>query len=115
MSPPGARLRKALLGVVMLASIAAAFGAGHFIGYRAGLNAKGPQQRALVVKRYKGNESSGTSVVGWFDVTDPRDVARLAQEEQRLKASGADYYVAKGRIETTLSAEPDPRRVNSHK
>jgi hypothetical protein len=108
-------LRKALLGVVILASIAAAFGAGHFIGYRAGLSAKEPQHRALVVKRSKGSASSGTSVVGWFDITNPRDVARLAQEEQRLKASGADYYVAKGVIESTLRPEPDPRRVNSHK
>jgi hypothetical protein len=115
MSPAGARLRKALLGVAILASIAAAFGAGHFFGYRAGLNDKGPQHRALLVNRSTGNASSGTSVVGWFDINNAREAAKLAQEEQRLKASGADYYVAKGLTETTLRPEPDPRRVNSHK
>jgi len=36
-------------------------------------------------------------------------------EEKRLKAAGTEYYVAKGVIETTLSPEPDPRHVNSHR
>ena len=50
-----------------------------------------------------------------FDIRDPRDAARLAKEEQRLKAIGAEYYIAKGLTETTIRPEPDPRRVNSHR
>ena len=35
-------------------------------------------------------------------------------ELQMLEGRG-EYYVAKGRTETTLSPEPNPRRVNSHR
>jgi len=116
MRPTSPRLWKATIGVVVLTSIAATFWAGYNAGYRAGLSDKGPQHRALIVaRRTKGNPNSSGSSATWFDINDPRDAARLAKEEQRLKDIGAEYYVAKGLIETTLRPEPDPRRVNSHR
>ena len=108
--------RKAIIGVLVLASMSAAFWSGYHFGYRAGRSDKGPQHRALmVVRRTPGNPNSSGSSATWFDINDPRDAASLAKEEERLKAIGAEYYVAKGRTETTLSPEPDPRRVNSHR
>jgi len=102
--------------VAVVTSIAATYWAGYNAGYRAGLSDKGPQRRALiVVRRTKGNPNSSGSSASWFDINDPRDAARLAKEEQRLKAIGAEYYVAKARIETTIRPEPDPHRVNSHR
>ena len=116
MIPLISRLRKALLALVLLASIAGVYSGGYYLGYQAGLNDKGPQRRVLVVVRQTpGNGSSSNSIAGWFDISDPRDAAKLTTEEQRLKAIGANYYVAKVRAETTLSPEPDPRTVNAHK
>jgi hypothetical protein len=110
------RLRTALIGVAIVASVAAVYWAGYYFGYRAGLSDKGPQHRALVVvRRAKGNADSGGSSATWFDIRNAEEAAKLAKEEQRLKAIGADYYVAKGITEITLSPEPDPRRVNSHR
>jgi hypothetical protein len=108
--------RQAIIGVAVLTSMAATFWAGYHFGYRAGLSDKGPQRRFLVVVRQTpGNPSSSGSSATLFDINDPRDAARLAKEEERLKAIGAEYYVAKGWTETTLRPEPDPRRVNSHR
>jgi hypothetical protein len=116
MNSASSRLRKATIGLAVLATMVVAYWAGYHFGYRDGLNDKGPQHRALVVvRRTPGNPNSSGSSATWFDISDPRDAARLAQEEQRLKATGADYYVAKGLIESTLRPEPDPRRVNSHR
>jgi hypothetical protein len=103
-------LRKALYLVVALGSIVGAYWA----GYHAGLTAKGPDQRAIMIVRRGPGNSMGTSAT-WFDFHNPKDVARFDQEEKRLKAAGTEYYVAKGVIETTLSPEPDPRHVNSHR
>ncbi len=116
MNPLGSRLRKSLLALGFLAMMAGVYCGGHYAGYRAGLSDRGPERRVLVVVRQTpGNNGSSNSIAGWFDISDPRDAAKLAKEEQRLKALGADYYVAKVRAETTLSPEPDPRRVNSHR
>jgi hypothetical protein len=116
LSPLSSRLRKLLLTLALLASITAAYCSGHYLGYQAGLNNKGPQRRVLVlVRQTPGSSGSSNSIAGWFDISDRRDAAKLAKEEQRLKAIGANYYVAKVRAETTLSPEPDPRRVNAHK
>ncbi len=105
-----------MVGVAVLATMAVAHWAGYRSGYQAGLSDKGPQHRALVVvRRTRGNPNSNGSSATWFDVSDPRDAERLAAEEQRLKAAGAEYYVAKGLVERTLRPEPDPRRVNSHR
>jgi hypothetical protein len=115
-NPLSSRLRKSLLVLGSLAMIVGLYCGGYYIGYRAGLADRGPQRRVLVVVRQTpGNGGSSNSIAGWFDVSDPRDVAKLAKEERRLKALGANYYVAKVRAETTLSPEPDPRRVNSHR
>lgn len=102
--------RKTLFLVAILGSIIAAY----YIGYHAGLNSQGPDHRALMIVRRGPGNSMGTSAI-WFDLHKPEDVARLQVEEQRLKASGTEYYVAKGMMESTLSPEPDPRRVNSHR
>jgi hypothetical protein len=116
MSPAIFSGRKATIGVAVLASMAATFWAGYHFGHKAGLRDKGPQHRALVVvRRTPGSPNSSGSSATWFDISDPRDAVKLAREEERLKAAGVEYYVAKGRIETTLSPEPDPRRVNSHR
>ena len=56
----------------------------------------------MVVRRTKGNPNSSDASATWFDVRNPRDAARLRAEEERLKAIGAEYYVAKGRFERTL-------------
>jgi hypothetical protein len=69
----------------------------------------------MVVRRTVGDPNSVGTSATWFDVRNPLDAARLRIEEERLKAIGAEYYVAKGRIEQTLKPEPDPRRVNSHR
>ncbi len=114
--PFSSRLRKLLLALVLLASIAGVFCGGYYLGYQSGLKNKPPQRRVLVVVRQTaGNSGSSNSIAGWFDISDPRDAAKLAKEEQRLKSIGANYYVAKVRAETTLSPEPDPQRVNAHK
>jgi hypothetical protein len=105
----------ALIGVAVAASIAAGYSVGYSLGYRAGAADQGPQHRALVVTRASSNGSSGGSSATWFDIRNPQEAARLANEERRLQAIGADYYVAKGVIEKTLRPEPDPRRVNSHR
>ncbi len=120
MKPAWPILRKATICVAILAMIVGAasigYRSGFSHGYRAGLSDQGPQHRALVVvRRTPGNPNSSGQSYAWFDIKDPQDAARLAREEQRLKAIGAEYYVAKGRIETTLSPEPDPRRINSHR
>ena len=124
MKPARPILRKATISVAILAMIAGAtsigyrygYSAGLSHGYRAGLSDQGPQHRALVVvRRAPGNPDSLGQSCTWFDIKDSQDAARLAKEEQRLKAIGAEYYVAKGRIETTMSPEPDPQRVNSHR
>jgi hypothetical protein len=115
MKPARLILRRASICVAILAMIAGAARIGYRYGYSSGLSDQGPQHRALVVvRRTPGNPNSMGESCTWFDIKDPQDAARLAREEQRLKAIGAEYYVAKGRIETTLSPEPDPRRVNSH-
>jgi hypothetical protein len=116
LNPLSSRVRKSLLALGFLAMLAGVYCGGYYVGYRAGLSAQGPQRRVLVVVRQTpGNSGSSNSIAGWFDISDPRDTAKLAKEDQRLKALGADYYVAKVRAETTLSPEPDPRRVNSHR
>jgi hypothetical protein len=110
------RLRTVLIGLAFLASVAAAYRAGYHFGYGAGLNDKGPQHRYLVVNRPpKGNPNSSGADYIYFNVADPRDAARLAEEERRLKSSGADYYVAKGLPETSIRPEPAPRRVKAHR
>jgi hypothetical protein len=102
--------RGALVAVAALGSLAAAY----WLGYEAGLKAKGPDHRALmIVRRDPGDpNSTGTSAL-WFDVSQPGDARRMQQEEERLKASGAEYYVAKGVLESTLKPEPFVDRVNS--
>jgi hypothetical protein len=116
MRPISSRLRNALIVVSILTLMAAAYWAGYKMGYPDGLRDKGPQHRFLVVvRRTPGNPNSSGSSATLFDIRDPRDAARLAKEEQRLKAIGAEYYIAKGLTETTIRPEPDPRRVNSHR
>jgi hypothetical protein len=116
LNPLRSRLRNSLLALGFLAVMAGVYCGGYYVGYRAGLSDRGPQRRVLVVVRQTaGNSGSSNSIAGWFDISDPRDVAKLAKEERRLKALGANYYVAKVCTETTLSPEPDPRRVNSHR
>jgi hypothetical protein len=111
-SPSGPRIRKALVGAAILASLAAAYWA----GYRAGQRDRDPQHRALVVvRRTKGDPNSSGASYTWFDIRKPGDAARLRQEEERLRSIGAEFYVAKGRIETTMNPDPDPSRVNSHR
>ena len=106
------RLRKVLAAVAILAAL----GAAYTVGYRAGLSDRGPDHRALiVVRRTKGDPNSSSTSATWFDVRNPLDAVRLYKEEERLKALGAEYYVAKGKIESRLRPEPDPRRVNSHR
>ncbi len=110
------RVRAVLTAMAIVASLGSVYWAGYQSGYRAGRNDTGPQHRALVVmRRATGNSKSGGSSVTWFDIRNPNEAAKLAAEEQRLKALGADYYVAKGLTETTLRPEPDRRRVNSHR
>jgi hypothetical protein len=69
----------------------------------------------MVVRRNKSNPNSVGTSATWFDIRNPLDAARLRKEEARLKALGVEYYIAKGVIKRTLSPEPDPRRVNSHR
>jgi hypothetical protein len=115
MRPASSRLRNALFGAAVLTSMAAACWVGYRWGYSAGLSDQGPEHRFLVVVRQaQGNSKSSSSTYTHFNIRDPRDAARLAEEEKRLKSIGADYYVAKGRVEATIRPEPDPRRVNSH-
>jgi hypothetical protein len=114
------RVRIALSVAVPLIAVAvviwAVYQAAYQAGYRAGLSDNGPQHRALVViRREKANPSAESSSCVWFDVSKPGDAARLRAQEARLKAANADYYVAKGRVETYLELEPDPRRANSHR
>ena len=112
MKPPGPRFRIVLSGVGVLASLVLAYWA----GYRAGLSDQGPDHRALmVVRRTKGNPNSVGTSATWFDVRNPLDAAKLHREEERLKALGVEYYIAKGVVERTLRPEPDFRRVNSHR
>jgi hypothetical protein len=104
--------------------VAAAFWVGRITGYSAGLdtgyiagpNDKGPEHRFLVVvTRAQASATSGSSRFTYFNIRDPGDAANLAKEEERLKSAGAEYYIAKGRVETTIHPEPDPRGVHSHR
>ncbi len=116
MMPASSRLRTALFVAAILTGMAAAFWAGHISGYSEGLNASGPDHRFLViVTPAQGSSRSSSSSFTHFNIRDPGDAAKLAKEEKRLKSIGADYYVAKGRVETTISPEPDLRGVNSHR
>lgn len=116
MRPASPRVRKAIVGVAVLVGLVAAHWVGYRSGYESGKRDQGPQHRALVVvSRTKGNPTSGSLAYTWFDINDPRDAARLAKEEQRLKAVGAEYYLAKGVVESTLRPEPILSRVNSHR
>lgn len=112
MKSAGTLLRLALGG----AAIVAALGAAYKVGYRAGLRDRGPQHRALVVvRRTKGNPHSSGASATWFDVNKPEDAMRLRKEDARLTALGVEHYVAKAKIVTEMSPEPDPRRVDSHR
>jgi hypothetical protein len=96
--------------------VAAAFWVGRITGYSAGLNDQGPEHRFLVVvTRAQGSSTSGSSRFTYFNIRDPGDAAKLASEEARPKSAGAEYYIAKGRVETAIRPEPDPRGVHSHR
>jgi hypothetical protein len=62
----------------------------------------------VVVRWAKGNPNSLGSSCTWYDIRDPRDAAKLAKEEQRLKSIGAEYYVARGLIERQPRGMPNP-------
>jgi len=104
--------RRALVVAAILGSLAAAY----WFGYEAGLKAKGPDHRALMIVRRNPSapNSWGTSAL-WFDLNKPGDARRMQQEEERLKAIGAEYYVAKGVLESTLKPEPLVDRVDSQR
>jgi hypothetical protein len=100
-----------LIGVATALSLVAAY----WLGYRAGLNDKGPQPRALVVvRRTPDDPNSLGHSYQWFDISDPRDAARMRKEEERMKATKTEYFVAWGVIERSVRPVPDTRRVNSH-
>jgi len=116
MKPESSRIRIALSVAMVLTSMAAAYWAGHISGYHAGLGDQGAEHRFLVVPTgAQGGSNSGGSSFTYYNIRDPGEATKLAKEEERLKSIGAEYYVAKGRVETTISPEPDPRRVNSHR
>ena len=109
MRPVSSRLRNALFGAAVLTSMAAGCWVGYRWGYNAGLSDQGPEHRYLVVVRQaQGNSKSSGSTYTHFNIRDPRDAARLAEEEKRLKSIGAEYYVAKGRVETAIRPSPIP-------
>lgn len=104
------RLRR-VLGLLITLGL---FTSAYWVGYQAGLKDRGPDHRALMIVRRGPGNSMGTSAI-WFDFRKPDDLARFRRAEQQLKVSGAEYYVAKGLVESTLSPEPDPRFVNAHR
>ena len=109
---PKSWVRTAAGALAFLASLYLAYRA----GYDAGLKDKGPDFRALaVVRAPAGGPGSGGTSFTWFDVSKPMEAESLRKQEALLQARGADYYVAKGVEEKTLSPEPDPRRVNAHR
>ncbi len=110
------RFRNVIRWMIAIAAILVAIVAAYRVGYRDGLRDKGPQRRALiVVRRDPNNPSSSGRHATWFDISKPEDVVRLREAEERLKSIGAEYYIAKARVETTIMPEPDPRRANSHR
>ena len=116
MTPARSRLRTALFVAAILTSMAAAFWVGRITGYSAGRNDTGPEHRFLVVVTpAQGGSSSSSSRFTYYNIRDPGDAAKLAKEEERLKSLGAEYYIAKGKVETTIRPEPDLRRVNAHR
>ena len=105
------RARWILLVVVVLIAIPAAY----WFGYQVGLRDTGPDRRAIAqVRRDAAGNVNGESY-DWFDLRKPEDAARMRTEEARLKAAKIEYYVAKGRLETTTTVEPDPHRASSHR
>ncbi len=105
------RARWILVALAVLASIPSAY----WYGYQAGLRDTGPDRRAIVqVRRDAAGNVIGASYE-WFDLKKAEDVARLRTEEARLKAAKVEYYVAKARVETSISPEPDPHRASSHR
>ena len=116
MMPTSSRLRKAVMVAAILTFMAAEYWAGYRVGYSAGQADTGQEHRFLVVvTRSQGSPSSGGSTFTYYNIRNPGEAAKLAKEEDRLKSIGVDYYVAKGRVETTVSPEPDVRRVNAHR
>ena len=108
---PRVRARWILLAVAILVAIPAAY----WFGYQAGLADSEPDRRAIVqVRRDAAGNVNGSSY-NWFDLKKPEDVARLRTEEARLKAAKIEYYVAKARVKTSISPEPDPHRASSHR
>ena len=102
--------------VLAALAVLTALGVGYQIGYQAGLSDQGPDHRALiVVTRPKGSTNPTGYSATWFDLRNPKEAAKLREEEEELQAQGVDHYVAKGVIEKTMKPEPDPRRVNSHR
>lgn len=111
MKPLGPRIQKLLVATAVLGALAFAY----WRGYQAGFAAKGPDHRALmVVRRAKAQAGSAGASAIWFDVSKPLDALRMRREEARLKSIGAEYYVAKGVVETTINIEPFNRRIDSH-
>ncbi len=107
-----ARLRTALGIAGALVALAAAY----YFGYQAGLKDQGPQHRALViVRKNQGSPGSFGQSYTWYDISKRGEAARLRADEQLLTAKGVDHYVTEGIVETSISAKPDPRHVNSHR
>lgn len=106
------RVRLAFRLIAALVILAATFA----LGYWAGLNDKGPQQRALVtVRRTPGNPNSTGASYQWYDVRKPWEAARLRTDEKRLADQGVEHYIAEGVYSWELSVKPEPSRVNSHR
>ena len=108
---PRVRARWILLAVAILVAIPSAY----WFGYQAGLRDTGPDRWAIAQVRRDAAENVNGASYDWFDLKKPEDVARLRTEEARLKAAKIEYYVAKGRLETTTTLEPDPHHASCHR
>ncbi|WP_435016407.1 hypothetical protein TA3x_003973 [Tundrisphaera sp. TA3] len=108
---PYRRIGKTLI-IIMILALGPA---GYWLGYRDGLRDRGTQMRAIVLVRRKPgtNQPSGQSYL-WYHIGNPLDVMRMRAKEAELKEAKAEYYVAKGKLESTLTIEPDPRRATAH-
>lgn len=104
---PRIRLRTALLAALAIVPWLA-MPLLYWLGYRAGYTAAQRDPWAIVKPRRGPNGKVNGSSYDWFDLSNPEDVPRLKAEEARLKTAGIEYYLAKGRRETSITIDPDP-------
>ena len=109
------RMRRIIKNGALVALLVGSLAAAYWAGYKAGLDAEGPQHRHIVVTRGSGNPKSSGSSYQYFDISKASDAERFREEQRRLDAIGADYYIDEPYVETRIMPGLNLSRVNSRR